>query len=480
MYCIYCGKKLADDGTPCTCRAPQPAQPPRVQPPAPAQPAPAAPQPVVVAPQPEPVAPQPEPVAPQLEPVAPQPEPVAPQPEPVAPQPEPVAPQPEPVAPQPVVVASQPEPVAPQPAPAAPQPEPVAPQPEPVAPQPAPAAPQPPVQQQSPYAAQNPYAHPSPYVQQANPYVQPNPYAQQSAAYQPAVRPAVQITSVHKAIKALAGSPLFLAGTILTSLILVLSIIQAFIPMNYIHLISNIMQLLPMELRSAIDFEEIYSELYAAQSAGMVSKLIAMIPGVITSGLAVAALWITYISGRDEKSPLLKTSGLTILKVLQIIGLVGLGLLALLLVICLVVLFVIFAMASGEVSVYERAMFNMVMWICIAAVFVGLICLAVKIVYSIKVIGSINAAKKAIDTGKAVKKASMFVAILCFISAAIGIFNLYGDFVLTGWFSLLTGGCSAAAQVVFGICIIQFNKKMAPLMEPAVPVPNYPPYGGQY
>ena len=427
MYCIYCGKKLADDGTPCTCRAPQPVQPLRVQPPA--------------APQPKPIAPQPKPIAPQPEPVVPQPEPVAPQPEPDVPQPEPDVPQPEPDVPQP------------------------------------------PLQQQSPYVVQSPYTQPSPYVQQpspyvqqTSPYVQPDPYAQYGHPYQAPVHPAVQITPVHKAIKALAGSPLFLVGAILTSLTLVLSVIQAFIPVDYIHLISNFLQFLPMELRSSIDFEEIYAELYAAQSAGTVSTLISMIPTLIVSGLGVAALWITFASGRDTKSPLLKTSGLTILKVLQIIGLVGLGLLALMVVISLVIAGVVFAMISSEVSSYERAMFNAVMWICISVLVIALIVLAVMIVYSIKVIGSLNAAKKAIDTGKAVKKASMFVAIVSFIGAAIGIFNLYGDFVLTGWFSLLTGICSVGTQIVFGICIIQFNKKIGALIEPAMPVQ---PYVGQ-
>ena len=413
MYCIYCGKKLADDGTPCTCRAPQPVQPLRVQPPA----------------------------APQPKPIAPQPKPIAPQPEPVVPQPEPVAPQPEPDVPQP------------------------------------------PLQQQSPYVVQSPYTQPSPYVQQpspyvqqTSPYVQPDPYAQYGHPYQAPVHPAVQITPVHKAIKALAGSPLFLVGAILTSLTLVLSVIQAFIPVDYIHLISNFLQFLPMKLRSSIDFEEIYAELYAAQSAGTVSTLISMIPTLIVSGLGVAALWITFASGRDTKSPLLKTSGLTILKVLQIIGLVGLGLMALMVVISLVIAGVVFAMISSEVSSYERVMFNAVMWICISVLVIALIVLAVMIVYSIKVIGSLNAAKKAIDTGKAVKKASMFVAIVSFIGAAIGIFNLYGDFVLTGWFSLLTGICSVGTQIVFGICIIQFNKKIGALIEPAMPVQ---PYVGQ-
>ena len=427
MYCIYCGKKLADDGTPCTCRAPQPVQPLRVQPPA--------------APQPKPIAPQPKPIAPQPEPVVPQPEPVAPQPEPDVPQPEPDVPQPEPDVPQP------------------------------------------PLQQQSPYVVQSPYTQPSPYVQQpspyvqqTSPYVQPDPYAQYGHPYQAPVHPAVQITPVHKAIKALAGSPLFLVGAILTSLTLVLSVIQAFIPVDYIHLISNFLQFLPMELRSSIDFEEIYAELYAAQSAGTVSTLISMIPTLIVSGLGVAALWITFASGRDTKSPMLKTSGLTILKVLQIIGLVGLGLMALMVVISLVIAGVVFAMISSEVSSYERVMFNAVMWICISVLVIALIVLAVMIVYSIKVIGSLNAAKKAIDTGKAVKKASMFVAIVSFIGAAIGIFNLYGDFVLTGWFSLLTGICSVGTQIVFGICIIQFNKKIGALIEPAMPVQ---PYVGQ-
>ena len=449
MYCIHCGRKLPDDGTPCVCRAAQTPPPAAVEPPAVTYAEPAV--------QPEPVA-QPAPAV--------QPEPAS-EPQAAA-EPEP-APQAEPAAEFKPKPAAEPETAAkPQPVPAAEptsmvQPTPAA-QPAPVVEPPVqsiPAAqPAPPAAQPNGYAVQSPYVQPSPYVQQSynrqSGYAQPGPYYAR-----PIVR---QKTPVHDAIKAAAGSPLFMVGAILMSLSLLLSVVQAFIPADYMQIMSGILQILPRDIVSAMDLDELFYEIYRAQNTPVASTVISLIPSLAVSGLTLAGLWITFVSGRDKKSPYLKTSGLTILKVLQIIDLVFLCIGALLLVVLLIVLLIAVAtMSSGMRYSSAEAAAQAVMTVAIVIMVACVALVAVTIVYSVKVIGSLNAVKKAVDTGVAAKKASMFVAVVNFILAGFSLLDLYGIFVFNGWFGLLTTACTAATQIVFGICIIQYNKRVKAL-----------------
>lgn len=91
--------------------------------------------------------------------------------------------------------------------------------------------------------------------------------------------------------------------------------------------------------------------------------------------------------------------------------------------------------------------------------------IALLIVYSAKVIGSLNAAKHAVETGVFQKKASMFVAVLGFIMAGYTLIDLYGTFVFRGWLAMLSGICTAGAQIIFGICIINYNRKVREMTE---------------
>ena len=369
MYCIYCGKPLPEDGTPCPCRAQQQEQP--------------------------------QPVETDAEETG--------------------------------VLESEPVPVQ------SAEPQPVEPQ---------------PVEPQPPYVAQSPYIQPSPYVQRVNYNApQPTPYGQPSAPFTPVITP------VHGVIKAVAGSPLFLVGAILASVNVLISIIQSFMPVNVQQIVYTLMQVMPPELRHEMDFDSIFYAAASAQPRGVVSVLLSMLPGLVTSGLMLAALWITYASGRSQKSPLLKTSGLTILKVLQTISLVALCLCAFVLVVLFIIFIVIWAVEEGD-AVF--GILFLLLFLAMALMF------APAILYIAKIIGTLNTVKRAVDTGSVMKKASVFVAVMNFIFAGFGLLSLPGDVLFGGWLGALSGLIGAATQVVFGVCILQFNKQISAL-----------PYGGR-
>ena len=117
---------------------------------------------------------------------------------------------------------------------------------------------------QAPAYAQQPAPYGQPYTdtyQPQNPYAQPyvqNPYAPRAAyPYQPAQQ-ARPFATACAAVKSLAASPLFLIGTIFVSLGFLLSLISAFIPVNYARLFS----MLPPEVYYALDFSDLQYQLY--------------------------------------------------------------------------------------------------------------------------------------------------------------------------------------------------------------------------
>ena len=433
MYCIHCGRKLPEDGSVCACGNLQPGQnvPAEPQAAAPVE----APAPVISAAQP---AEQPAVAEPPAEPQAAAPV----------------------EAPAPVISAAQP---AEQPAVAEPPAEPQAAAPV-EAPAPVISAAQP---AQAPAYAQQPAPYGQPYTdtyQPQNPYAQPyvqNPYAPRAAyPYQPAQQ-ARPFAAACAAVKSLAASPLFLIGTIFVSLGFLLSLISAFIPVNYARLFS----MLPPEVYYALDFSDLQYQLYMLQDGSVLTAFLFQLPGLILSALAVAGLWMTFASGKSGSSPTLKTSGLTILKVLQVFSVVGYAVLALLLVIFAVVALINAAMVSDYTlsgSVVKTA--STILAVILLAL---LAVIALLIVYSAKVIGSINAAKAAAAGSAMLKKASMFVAVLGFLMAGYALIDLYGTVVFSGWLAALRNACTAGAQIVFGICIIQFNKRVASLRTPS-------------
>ena len=210
----------------------------------------------------------------------------------------------------------------------------------------------------------------------------------------------------------------------------------------------------PYEMQFIISPGDLYSALSDAQSGTTIGTVIGML---ITGGLMAAAYWITYISAKSPSVPAAKTAGLTIMKVFSIISLVVLSLAE---VLC-VVLAVIFGVAlAGNDYGYMDEMMSGFFIILIAACIIGFVVLIFEIIYEAKVIKMLNSAKNAMLTGMVPNKASVFVAVICFISAAVSFFSVFGDAVLYGWIRVPLGLTSVALNVLYGLLILQFNKML--------------------
>ena len=98
--------------------------------------------------------------------------------------------------------------------------------------------------------------------------------------------------------------------------------------------------------------------------------------------------------------------------------------------------------------------------VLIAACIFGFVVLIFEIIYEAKVIKMLNSAKNAMLTGMVPNKASMFVAVICFISAAVSFFSVFGDAVLYGWIRVPLGLTSVALNVLYGLLVLQFNKML--------------------
>lgn len=468
MYCTNCGRKLAEDGTPCICGSGQyePVMMPAVEP----APAP------VIEPIPE-IAEPAEPItaAPVFEPAAEIPaEPVIPTPEPVAAEPFiPAVPVPvveEPAAPVEYVDEYSFTPVA-----------------EPAAQQPV-----------NPYAYQpaapaDPYAQrpANPYAQPVNPYVQQPPVPQPAPAYAPPAYAVKQPTAVHMAIRSVAASPLFLTAAILMSVNFVLTIVNSFIPSDITAIINTIIPILemldPFTYYSSMLYEitdilyEITDVLYEMQMLLAVLNL----GNMILPALVLIGLWVTFASAKKNEIP--GTAGLTILQIVKVISLVGAIIAAVVFVIFAVICIIALVALSNEVysfgyySSSDEAILTGVTVVVVVVLLVLVPVVVLALLYAIKVVTSISGAKNALRTGEAEKPASMLVAVFGFIAAGAGLLNL----ITLDWMSLLINLSVIGADVLFALCIIQYNKAVKPLIAPKVtPVqpmpapPQYPPYYG--
>ena len=246
----------------------------------------------------------------------------------------------------------------------------------------------------------------------------PQYYAQPPVQY-PVQRP---ITPVHGVLKSFFASPLFLITAILFSVNLLFQIIASLFPQDPAYIVNQIYSNLPYEMQFIISPGDLYSALSDAQSGTTVGTVIGML---ITGGLMVAAYWITYISAKNPSVPAAKTAGLTIMKVFSIINLVVMSFAE---VLC-VVLAVIFgvALAGNDYGYMDKML---------------------------------NSAKNAMLTGMVPNKASVFVAVICFISAAVSFFSVFGDAVLYGWIRVPLGLTSVALNVLYGLLVLQFNKML--------------------
>ena len=307
-------------------------------------------------------------------------------------------------------------------------------------------------------------------------------------AYQPAspIRPPVHYTLAPtvldvdtpsvSALKNLAKSPLvlFLALALTGSLVIGL--------MNALGAISSYMEVLRTIFRE-LGETELLNMISSLESGFTTSAVMSyVLPAVFALGV-----WITFVAGFKKKG--MTTAGLTMMKVVNIINMVMFCIVAA--VISLVMGLVLLGLNNAEELIAEGAGSIEVISTIVGVAFVVLLAyFAMMIVFYARVIGTINAAKEVAVTGKTRKKASVYAAVLCFVSAASsissGLSALSAKAAIAEQFAGMedmpeelleilqkldfTGSAlptllSGAAMLLLGILILSYRSKVQPLAE---------------
>lgn len=174
----------------------------------------------------------------------------------------------------------------------------------------------------------------------------------------------------------------------------------------------------------------------------------------IFSILAVVGIWMVFASAANPSGAPVKTAGLTLLRVLQIISLVVICLMTLLLIGG--VLIFIGAMGMYDVTPATNALI-MALLLMIAAI------MALLILYSVKIITTIDCIRRSIWTGTPRGSISVYVAVMSILS---GVLSLLA--VLSGNpFSALAGIAGTVSGIGFGVFLFRFREEFLQIPAPA-------------
>ena len=218
--------------------------------------------------------------------------------------------------------------------------------------------------------------------------------------------------------------------------------------------------------------------LASLESLSQITDIISMIPGL----LIVLGLWITFFSCASRKSKV-NTAGLTTIFVVTLVQMV---------VSCLALLAALIPLAfayTGADALADTLLLaddDIVETIVLAAGLVILVLFAFVLIYNIKICTTISNVRSTLKTGVPNRKASRFVAILCYIGGGIcllsGIFwllsagattleSIYANDAIAGtlsyvaFLSAVTSLLTATAQILFGAMIFTYRRKMKALEE---------------
>ena len=264
-----------------------------------------------------------------------------------------------------------------------------------------------------------------------------------------------------QALKRVATSPTYLTAAIALSAAALFAFLQTIL--NHTNALDALYDLL-YELDLEYLLSDVYYYGYDAVSAGtVIVTLISMIPAL----LVIAGVWMIFTAARDPYNSGMSTSGLTLLKVMQIIGLVGMCVAALaMVVVCVIII--------GVVSQYRDAGPIVAVILFVMILFAAL--MALMIVYEIKIIQSIDAAKMTIDTGVVSGKISGFVGVMAIVFGGFAALSGLGQ-LFTSVYAGLSSLGGATASIAFGMVLFAAKNELqnAGIAVPATAGDHYQP-----
>ena len=270
------------------------------------------------------------------------------------------------------------------------------------------------------------------------------------------------------ALKRTATSAPFIIGAILFTVSAVLSVILSVVASPSLYYLF-------------LDF--LYSQGINVSSVSIstVSSVISAVISSIPTFLVILGLWLTVGAGGNKNNDRFSTAGLTIIKVIQIITLIGVCIcFGIAVVACIIALIAIGVNGGSNAGLSLVAGIFGFLFLIAAFVFM--------LIFYIKVLKTIGAAKKVAATGMPNRGASGFVAVMLFIVGVSGVIsalmlfffsavlgnvfydvsrNLRIDYslieMLLSRFAIFGGISSllsALADIFFGITIFKFKGAM--------------------
>lgn len=174
----------------------------------------------------------------------------------------------------------------------------------------------------------------------------------------------------------------------------------------------------------------------------------------IFSILAAAGIWMAFASAANQSGAPIKTAGLTLLRVIQIISLV---------VVCLMTLLLIGGMVIfiGTMGMYNVTPATNALIVALLLMVAAI--MALLILYSAKIITTIDCFRRSMRTGTPQGKISVYVAVMSILG---GLLSLTA--VLTGnVFSALAGVAGAVSGIGFGVFLFRYRDELRSISSPA-------------
>lgn len=174
----------------------------------------------------------------------------------------------------------------------------------------------------------------------------------------------------------------------------------------------------------------------------------------IFSILAVVGIWMVFASAANPSGAPIKTAGLTLLRVLQIISLV---------VVCLMTLLLIGGMVLfiGAMGMYDDTPAANALIVALLLMVAAI--MALLILYSVKIITTIDCFRRSIRTGTPQGKISVYVAVMSILGGVLSLLV-----VLSGNpFSALAGIAGAVSGIGFGVFLFRYREEFLQIPSPA-------------
>lgn len=267
----------------------------------------------------------------------------------------------------------------------------------------------------------------------------------------PPAEPVGFADKVRATAKKVGSSPMFLFATICFTLVQVLELLF----LRFDGTLESYAELFA-------EFGIYYHDLpISLESFFLASSIISMLPRI----LIVIGLWITYGSCVSRKKAA-NTSGLTMIFVANLMQLVFVCLILLAALLSLIILY----NSADNLFGTDKDILEAVLLI------VGVMLLAVfafLLLHSIKVCTTVSNVRSTLKTGIPNKRASRFVAVMCFISSGFMVLSLLGSFLGVILFNealpvytlitIVSSLLTAVLEILFGVLIFSYRSKMASL-----------------